>query len=193
MGGAASKPARQFPKTVKPSRTGARTPGPQHTADSQRPPLPRASETKDEAIERDSKDPQLLANISRLGPVAVDHHMRTVRLTADSTNQTFQTRLQSEVEARSSRQTHNHLLPSSLFDLLNERKAVTRPADIENLAKRYGIDAARLESLARFVTPPSIREETTTKTVGEDGIEKVTMTAVWVDPTARSDVRNAGQ
>lgn len=32
------------------------------------------------AIERDSQDPHLLANLNRLGPVRVDHHMQAVRL-----------------------------------------------------------------------------------------------------------------
>jgi hypothetical protein len=57
---------------------------------------PWASETKDEgsaslvpnlyaqpnqikAIQRDAKDPQFLANLNRLGPVRVDHHMQTIR------------------------------------------------------------------------------------------------------------------
>ena len=31
------------------------------------------------AIERDAADPDFLSNLSRLGPVKVDHHMQTVR------------------------------------------------------------------------------------------------------------------
>jgi hypothetical protein len=31
------------------------------------------------AILRDARDPQLHANLNRLGPVRVDHHMQTVR------------------------------------------------------------------------------------------------------------------
>jgi len=30
-------------------------------------------------IQRDARDPQLLANLSKLGPVRVDHHMQTIR------------------------------------------------------------------------------------------------------------------
>ncbi|KAI0255366.1 hypothetical protein BJV78DRAFT_1179613 [Lactifluus subvellereus] len=42
---------------------------------------PWASETKDEAVQRDAKGPQLLANLSRLrvGAVRVDYHMQTAR------------------------------------------------------------------------------------------------------------------
>lgn len=32
------------------------------------------------AIMRDAQDPQLHANLARLGPVKVDHHMKSVRL-----------------------------------------------------------------------------------------------------------------
>jgi hypothetical protein len=40
----------------------------------------RDSELRELAIEKDAQDPDFLANLSRLGPVRVDHHMQTVRL-----------------------------------------------------------------------------------------------------------------
>ena len=70
------------------------------TSPSQTAPQPLASESKDEgkrcayihsssgrcsncvpplAILRDARDPQLHANLNKLGPVRVDHHMQTVR------------------------------------------------------------------------------------------------------------------
>lgn len=42
-------------------------------------------------IQRDARDPQLLANLNRLGPVRVDHHMQTVR-TVSQTVVRFTTR-----------------------------------------------------------------------------------------------------
>lgn len=69
--------------------------------ESHRPHQPRPSETKNEGrllslniitqdhligipvIEKDSRDPQLLSNLSRLGPVRVDHHMQSYRLVSD--------------------------------------------------------------------------------------------------------------
>ncbi|KAI0255411.1 hypothetical protein BJV78DRAFT_1179929, partial [Lactifluus subvellereus] len=82
MGSASSKVVRASSgkKCKLPSWTGARIP----PLDPKVSPLPTArqpwaSGTKDEAIQRDGKDPQLLANLNRLGAVRVDHHMQTVR------------------------------------------------------------------------------------------------------------------
>ncbi|OBZ75621.1 hypothetical protein A0H81_04497 [Grifola frondosa] len=138
-----------------------------------------------EAIERDSMDPQLMANLNRLGPVKVDHHMQTVRPAAGSTHHMLQARLQSEVEARSSRPTHNHLLASSLFDLLEERKTVTSQRELEELAKNYDMDISKLVGLARCVNSPSVAEGSVVRTVDRNGVESITMTAAWVDPVLR--------
>jgi len=181
MGGAASKSARQLPKTAKPTWAGARTPNPGE-AQPPKAPFPRASETKDEAIERDSRDPQFMANLSKLGPVKVDHHMQTIRPAADNTQRVFRMRLQSEAQARSPQSTHNRLLASSLLDLLQERKSVTSHEEMRRLAERYDIDIAKLESVARIVNSPSIDEGSITKVVDEDGVERITMKAAWVDP-----------
>lgn len=103
MGSASSKAARAYP--VKPGKSpswgGARMPAyDPKTSPSQNARQPLASESKDEgkrrayirsssgqcsnyvpplAILRDARDPQLHANLNRLGPVRVDHHMQTVR------------------------------------------------------------------------------------------------------------------
>ncbi|CAL1704234.1 unnamed protein product [Somion occarium] len=187
MGGAASKPARQFPKTPKPSWTGARTPGPSdstaHVAEHARTTLPRASETKNEAIEQDSRDPQLAANLNRLGAVTVDHHMKTFRPAAvNQVNRTFQSRLQSEAEARSTKAIRNRLLASTLIDLLNRRREVKSLDELKELADRYSIDFDKMENLARFVNSPSIDQDSIKRSVDEDGVEKVKMKAEWTDP-----------
>ncbi|PCH35588.1 hypothetical protein WOLCODRAFT_139965 [Wolfiporia cocos MD-104 SS10] len=185
MGGASSKPARQFPKTAAkppPTWAGARTPSPAEA----RPPRasnPRASETRDAAIDRDSRDPQFMANLSRLGPVKVDHHMQTIRPAADRAHQGFQSRLRSEEEARSSRPTRNRLMAASLSDLLQEYKMVSSAEELKNLADRYDIDVETLRNVARFVSSPNIDRETVVRVVDEEsGTEKITMKAAWVDP-----------
>ncbi|KAI0943838.1 hypothetical protein AcV7_001819 [Taiwanofungus camphoratus] len=177
MGGASSKPARQFPKT-KPHWTGART----ENAPSPRPTLPKASETKNEAIERDSRDPQFMANLNQLGPVKVNHHMQTIRPAADRTQRIFQARQQSEAEARSSQSTHNRMLAASLHELLEERKSISSMEELNKLAKRYDIDITKLQSVARFVNSPSVAEGTVKRTVGDDGAERITWNAAWVKP-----------
>ncbi|CCL99234.1 uncharacterized protein FIBRA_01249 [Fibroporia radiculosa] len=183
MGGAASKPVRQFPKSVKssPSWAGARTPNPGEVPSS-RPNIPRASETKNEAIERDSRDPQFMANLSKLGAVKVDHRMQTVRPVADGVQNAYRTRLQSEAEATSAKPTRNRLVAASITELLQERKSLTTQEELEKLAERYGIDVEALENLARFVNSPSVDKDSVRRTVNEDGIESLTMKATWVDP-----------
>jgi len=121
---------------------------------------PLASESKDEAIERDARDPQLLANLNRLGPVRVDHHMQTVRTQASFT-ELFQSRARAEDQATSMRIPRNHLLVSSLVALLEERqKQVPGSGDaaLRQLAEKYAMDVERLESLARSVNVPRVRE-----------------------------------
>lgn len=184
MGSASSKPARHLPRTAKPTWAGARTLNPGE-APHARPSIPRASETKNEAIERDARDPQFMANLSKLGQVRVDHHMQTVRPDAERIQGVFQTRLQSEVEASSARSTHNKLVAGSLQDLLQERKSLTSRDELHKLAQRYDVDPDKLESITRFVNSPSIDEGSIKRTIGEDGAETVTMKAIWVETSLR--------
>ncbi|KAI9457803.1 hypothetical protein BJY52DRAFT_1271413 [Lactarius psammicola] len=165
MGSASSKATRAFP-AVKPGKSpswgGARTPA----HDPKTPPLTNGTAN---LIQRDARDPQLLANLNRLGPVRVDHHMQTVRTQARF-KELFQSRARSEDEAASMRIPRNHLLVSSLVALLEERQNVmsgggddakTRDdnaAALRQLAEKYGMDVERLESLARSVNVPRVRE-----------------------------------
>lgn len=87
----------------------------------------------------------------------------------------FQSRLRSEDEARSSRPTYNRLIASSLLDLLEERKHVTTQKELEDLAKKYGIDLEKLQRLASHVNSVSVDQNTVKRWVGEDGAEHVTM------------------
>jgi len=118
---------------------------------------PLASESKDEAILRDARDPQLHANLNRLGPVRVDHHMQTVRTQAHVT-ELFQSRARAEDQAASMRIPRNHLLVSSLVALLSERQNVLGNSGAAQLAEKYAMDVGRLESLARSVNVPRVRE-----------------------------------
>jgi len=180
MGGASSKAARKLPKRVEtPTWAGSRT-----NPNSPKSPLPdihRASETKDEAIEKDSRDPQFLSNLNRLGPVRVDHHMQSYR-PDDHINRMYQTRAQSEAEATTSNATRNRILSSTLSDLLERRKNATSNKELEILANKNGMDLAKLESLSRFVNSPTIGEGTTVRVKDENEDELITSTAVWMEP-----------
>ncbi|KAI9064251.1 hypothetical protein FKP32DRAFT_1611341 [Trametes sanguinea] len=180
MGSSASKPARKLARTP-PAWAGARTPNAGEQAPA-RPAMPQASETKSEAIEKDSKDPHFLANLNKLGQVKVDHHMRTVRPAADQAQRLFQARLRSEDQARSSRPPRNHLLAGSLLDLLEERKYASKPEDLQEIAKKYDMDVEKLERLARHVNIVSVDQDTVKRWIDDEGVEHVTMMATWVDP-----------
>ncbi|EPT00335.1 hypothetical protein FOMPIDRAFT_1060342 [Fomitopsis schrenkii] len=193
MGGATSKPVRHFPKISKAPATwaGARTPRPDELAaatggPSKLAPSPQASETRSEAIERDARDPQFMAMLSKLGPVKVDHHMHTLRPAADQAQRVFQARQRSEEDARSPTPTRNRMLAGTLHGLLEERKSVATREELEKLASRYEIDVDKLESVARFVSSPSVDEGAVRRKVDGDGVEQVKMKASWVDPQLRS-------
>ncbi|TFY61714.1 hypothetical protein EVJ58_g4339 [Rhodofomes roseus] len=135
-----------------------------------------------QAIERDAKDPQFMAMLSKLGPVKVDHHMQTVRPAqqgADQVQRVFQARQRSEEDARSLTPTRNRMLAGTLYELLEERKSASTREELEKLASRYEIDVDKLESVARFVNSPSVDEGSVRKEVDRDGVEQVKMKVRW--------------
>lgn len=89
-------------------------------------------------------------------------------------NRLFQSRAASEEEASSLKPSKNHLFAGSLQELLNERKSARTDKDLQKLAAKYGVDVAKMESLARFLTSPSVDKSSTTKTVDKNGEETVT-------------------
>lgn len=200
MGSASSKASRVFPKCSPAPWAGARTAGPSETAPT--PPTQgtpsgaegelrgsgsaKASAQRTAEIEKDAGDPDFLTALNRLGPVRVDHGMETVRTRQaaqmNETTRLFQSRAASEDEASSQRPSHNHLYAGALHELLNARKSARTRADLENLAKKYGMDAQKLESLARVVNAPSVDSRLNVKVVDKNADERTIMTAVWVNP-----------
>ncbi|KAG1754288.1 hypothetical protein EDB19DRAFT_1902441 [Suillus lakei] len=183
MGSSSSKAARTLPKE-KPSWAGSRTPLKHDSTQETRrsmPSRPLAFENKTDMVEADSKDPQFMSKLSQLGPVRVDHHMRSVR-PADSVQQMYRSRLQSEAEALPSQSTRNRLVASSLSELLESRKTVKTQAELRVSAEQYHIDVTKLAELARFINTPSIDESTIVRSTNQDGEETLTMMARWVDP-----------
>ncbi|KAJ7285661.1 hypothetical protein C8J57DRAFT_1662398 [Mycena rebaudengoi] len=184
MGATSSKAsARSLPKRVTtPPWSGARTPRPTDSLNE------AASETKNDVIDRDSRDPQFLSKLQKLGPVRVDHHMQTVR-TAELANQMFNSRVQSENEVAAGGPTPNRVQASQLSQLLDERKAIRSQRDMEFLAKRYGIDVEKLENVAKFVNTPSVEAQSTTRAAvknEERPIMRVAVQAVWIEPRLKS-------
>ncbi|KAI0282734.1 hypothetical protein BC826DRAFT_1063009 [Russula brevipes] len=148
MGSASSKAARTASSAVKsgknPTWAGARSPAPYpKIPPTGRARQPWASKSKNEEIETDAKDPQLQANLSRLKPVRVYHHMLpTAGAQSDGVRELFESRARAEVDAARGRgrTPRNRLHVSSL------------------LAEKYGVDEGRLERLVRSVNVPSVRE-----------------------------------
>ncbi|KII89023.1 hypothetical protein PLICRDRAFT_40675 [Plicaturopsis crispa FD-325 SS-3] len=197
MGGAPSKAARKLPKRADtPSWAGARpapAPNVNPGVGTSRPVKPLASETKNKDIEADARDPHLMANLSRLGPVRVDHHMQAFRPGDAAANTLHAARAQSEAEASSTRPTRNRLRASALNMLLEERKSAlleqrqsaSSSATLNALketAESYDMDAATLERLARYVNSAGVAEGSVSRVVGEDGVERVSMEAAWIEP-----------
>ena len=87
---------------------------------------------------------------------------------SSTTNRLFDSRAKPEFEASSPYLPKNHLYSSALTELLNQRKSVHGRMDLEKLSKEFGIELDKLESLARFVTSPSVIG-TTIHPVGKDG------------------------
>lgn len=62
------------------------------------------------------------------------------------------------------------------MELLDERKYASTSRQLSKLAKKYDIDAEKLDNLARYVNRVSVDQTTVKRWVGEDGTENVTMT-----------------
>lgn len=93
----------------------------------------------------------------------------------DHANHVYQARLQSEAEARSFLPAKGHVLAGSLSDLLEERKLAKSRQDLVKLAKRYDVDANKVESLARYVNTPTVDPASVRRILKDDGSEVTTM------------------
>jgi len=89
----------------------------------------------------------------------------------------------SEEQAMSNSQIQNRMSATVLSELLDSRKDITSPAELEKLSKTYGIDLSLLRTLTKVVNSPSIGERTTIRSV-EDGEEKVRSKVSSLLPTS---------
>ncbi|KAI9508841.1 hypothetical protein F5148DRAFT_839333 [Russula earlei] len=199
MGSALSKASRAAAarSVKKPSWSGARMPAyDPNTPSMQSARKPRASESKTKDIQRDAKDPQLSANLSRLEPVRVYYHLLPAG-TQNQVKELFESRARAEDEAASTRTPRNRLHTSSLIALLQERQNAIVGAGshgaaetaTRQLAEKYGMDVERLERLVQSVNVPSVRERGSVTFVrdAESG-EDITVAEVeWREPKVLGD------
>ncbi|KAJ3886427.1 hypothetical protein GG344DRAFT_57475 [Lentinula edodes] len=179
MGNVASKApktARKLPKrTEPPTWTGYNSINPQQQSSGAVHKKPLAGEKKDEAIEVDSRDPHFMSNLSRLGVVKVDHHMKAVRPHQRSRDM-IESRRQSEQEAASMHPSRNHVQASTLSYLLDKSKSNASRRELTELTEKYGVDIEKIESLSRHITSPSINSNSVVRKVrNQDGEEELSV------------------
>lgn len=133
-----------------------------------------------QAIREDGTDPQLLANLTRLGPVKVGHRMDSFRPTGVGTSRILNAQKQSETEAQTGRTKRNHIQAPSLFDALTRLQEAQDGRTLERLAGEYNLDGGVLKELGKIVNVPTPDEATTRTVVDEDGAEVVLKTVRFV-------------
>lgn len=128
------------------------------------------------AIREDGADPQLLANLTRLGPVKVDHGMRGFKLTGMNASRMLNAQKESEAEVQTGGTKRNHLRAPSLFDALTRLREAKDYQMVEKLAGEYNLDSGVLRELGSTVNAPTPDETTARTAVDEDGSEVVLRT-----------------
>jgi hypothetical protein len=121
-------------------------------------------------------DPQLLANLIRLGPVKVDHGMHGLKPSGVTASRILNTQKQSEAKARRGERDRNNLQASSLFEALAQLQEAKDEQTMEKLAERYNLDAKVLRELGKTVNVPTPDEASARTVVDEDGAEVVLKT-----------------
>ena len=125
-------------------------------------------------------NPQLLANLTRLGPVKVDHGMYGLKPTGVNASRILDTQKQSETEARMGETKRNHIQTPTLFDALARLQEAKDDQGLERLAGEYNLDGNVLRELGKTVNVPTPDESTARTVVNEDGAEVVLKTVSLV-------------
>ena len=87
----------------------------------------------------------------------------------------LQSREASEQQAASYAPPRNRLRASELVDALEQRKAARSREELQEIARKYNMDANVLERIGRFTNTPSIIEGSRRKVVDEEGKERYTL------------------
>ena len=121
------------------------------------------------AVRQDGRDPQLLANLQKIGQVQVPrgkvHFQKSNTmlniLAARSSNTAREEEANTSAQLSSGGVNNagaikNRLNVQTVMALLDERKECKTRKEVEQLAIAYGVDMAILDQLARFVNSPSV-------------------------------------
>lgn len=120
-------------------------------------------------IRDDAHDPQLLANLQKIGQVQVprgrvqyqpSNEMLSIlaarQQDTEKEDQAHEAARQASGGVQRTGQVPNRLNSSAIVSLLDARKQCTTRRDIEELAVAYDIDVPTIDVLARFVNAPSV-------------------------------------
>ncbi|GAA5894666.1 hypothetical protein JCM6882_006651 [Rhodosporidiobolus microsporus] len=147
-------------------------------------PLPKASESKSDAIRRDAEDPTFAANLASLGQVSVPGKGQAAFRTDNPMLNILASRQQAEEAAEqfgagSKTNIRNQISARTLSLLLDERKDVKTKEEYVELCREYGMEANVVEGLARYINSPSISG---IDLPIKDPNETPKKLAIWVDP-----------
>ncbi|POY76586.1 hypothetical protein BMF94_0175 [Rhodotorula taiwanensis] len=187
MGAGASKQAAK----VKPTRAAAtaqqplaqRMPSPAASARPQpQQPPPKASETKSDAIRRESEDPDFARNLAALGQVKVPTPGSAYMPRQDNAMLDIlaeRQRVDEIAEQTPAHKVRNLLSAGTLAHLFDERKACTSQKELDELSREFGMDPEIVERLAKHVNTPSISKIALPTKDANDTPKQL---ARWVDP-----------
>ncbi|WWC87540.1 uncharacterized protein L201_002430 [Kwoniella dendrophila CBS 6074] len=137
------------------------------------------SGNKDDAIKRDSMDPQFMNNLSMLGQVRIRDAGKFVPAQAQRTllSRSANPELSSNIPSI------NHLTINLLVSLLDQLKS-SSAKEASKLYKEYGIkDIKLIEDIRKYVNSVSVSENDSVRI--EDGEEIREMNAVWIGGLAK--------
>ncbi|KIY61832.1 hypothetical protein CYLTODRAFT_427312 [Cylindrobasidium torrendii FP15055 ss-10] len=169
MGSSASKAAKHYPKPTNTARvpwTTGRTSAP--------PPQTQSASKRGAEIDADAGDPQVAANLARLGVARVEHeHVQPVKPSARA-DQVVQSRIRVE-------QQETGIPAQALTDLLTEAKSLTNAAQLDALAAKYGVNADTFRDISRHFNTPSVSPATITTVLDDDGNKTEMAPALWLE------------
>lgn len=121
------------------------------------------------AVQDDGRDPQLLANLQKLGQVQVprgkvqfqpSNPMLSIlsarQHDSDLEREANETAAQTSGGVRSTGMLKNRMPASAIVAMLDARKECRTQADLEQVARGFDVDVDVMQRLARYVNAPSV-------------------------------------
>ncbi|GAA5978197.1 hypothetical protein JCM10908_004268 [Rhodotorula pacifica] len=185
MGAGASKQVAKA--TSQRAAAAAQKPLPQRAPEARPPPssrtaAPRASETKSDAIRRESEDPDFARKLAALGQVKVPTPGSAYVPRQDNAMLGIlaeRQRVEEIAEQTPPSKVRNLLSAGTLAHLFDERKACKTQAELDELSREFGMDPEIVERLAKHINSPSISKIALPTKDANDTPKQL---AQWVDP-----------